>query len=250
MRSAVDWRACATRLAAALAAPGLDIVHPFPVAAFNDRADAAQRLPDLGRADALGVLIGNTRALWAPFVAACAADPALRASADPVDRYVERCVGAAVDALGIRGIVRWAHAPPPRLPIQRLADATGLAPLSPVGLNVHPVYGPWLALRAAVVLDVAAPPALPAAALPCGDCPRTCGPAFDRARAAQRGRFGLARTWRLWLAVRDACPIGRAHRYDEAQIRYHYARDRAALDARAAGARPGATDCISPRRAE
>jgi len=28
--------------------------------------------------------------------------------------------------------------------------------------------------------------------------------------------------WRAWLAVRDACPLGRAHRYTEPQVLYHY----------------------------
>jgi methylmalonic aciduria homocystinuria type C protein len=35
--------------------------------------------------------------------------------------------------------------------------------------------------------------------------------------------------WRLWLAVRDACPVGREYRYSENQIRWHYAHDRSAL---------------------
>jgi methylmalonic aciduria homocystinuria type C protein len=234
MPSGDDWRAMAAAIAQQLAPRGLDLVHPFPVAACNARVDGAQRLHDLGRPDALGVLIGNTRALWAPFVAACDADAALRASADPVERYVEACVTPVLAALAVRRAVRWAHDPPPRLAIQRLADVTGLAPLSAVGLNVHPVYGPWLALRAAVVLDVAGPAELPVAAPPCSDCTRRCGPLFERARAAQRGHVGIAGTWPLWLAVRDACPVGRAHRYDEAQIRYHYARNRSALGARAA----------------
>jgi hypothetical protein len=36
--------------------------------------------------------------------------------------------------------------------------------------------------------------------------------------------------WHAWLAVRDACPVGRAHRYDDDQLRYHYAGERDALD--------------------
>jgi methylmalonic aciduria homocystinuria type C protein len=54
-------------------------------------------------------------------------------------------------------------------------------------------------------------------------------PLFERASAAQAGRDGIGDTWPLWLAVRDACPVGRAHRYCEDQIRYHYAGDRTAL---------------------
>lgn len=230
MRAGEDWGTLTVAVARQLRPHGLDLVHPFAVAWFNAAVEPAQRLPDLGRGDALGLLVGNTRALWAPFLAACRADAALRDAADPIERYTEARVVPAVAALGRRSALRWAHDPAPRLAIQRLADATGLAPLSPVGLNVHPVYGPWFALRAAVVLDAAGPAgAAPAPALPCPDCAHACVPAFERARAAQGGRLAIAATWRLWLAVRDACPIGRAFRYDEAQIRYHYARDRSAL---------------------
>jgi hypothetical protein len=31
------------------------------------------------------------------------------------------------------------------------------------------------------------------------------------------------------LAVRDACPIGSEHRFDEDQTRYHYTKDRQIL---------------------
>ena len=225
-----DWPALTAAIATHLQPHGFDIVHSFAVAWFNDAVEPAQRLPDLGRADALGVLVGNTRAIWPPFVATCRSDAAMRDAADPVERYVETRVTPVIAALGVRSAVRWAHDPPPRLAIQRLADVTGLAPLSPVGLNVHPIYGPWFALRAALVLDVAGPPGeAPRPPLPCPDCARTCQPSFDRAMAAQRTRTGISETWPLWLAVRESCPIGREWRYDEAQIRYHYARDRSVL---------------------
>ena len=49
----------------------------------------------------------------------------------------------------------YAHEPPPRrVAMQRLADLSALAPLSETThLNVHPEYGPWIALRALVVFD-------------------------------------------------------------------------------------------------
>ena len=229
MRSG-DWRTVTAAIAARARPHGLDLVHPFTVAWFNATVEPALRLPDCGRSDALGILIGNTRALWVPFLAACRADAGLRASADPIERYVETRLTPVVTGLGACSALRWAHDPPPRLAIQRLADATGLAPLSPVGLNVHPVYGPWFALRAAVVLDLAGPAGdPPSPPLPCPDCVHTCVPLFERARAAQVGQTGIDDTWPLWLAVRDACPVGRTYRYDEAQIRYHYARDRSVL---------------------
>ena len=38
----------------------------------------------------------------------------------------------------------------------------------------------------------------------------------DPAGSARRG-------WHAWLAVRDACPVGREHRFQEDHIRYGYA---------------------------
>jgi methylmalonic aciduria homocystinuria type C protein len=53
-------------------------------------------------------------------------------------------------------------------------------------------------------------------------------PAFERALTTLDGAPGEANLrahWQTWLAWRDACPVGRAHRYTEAQIRYHYLRE-------------------------
>lgn len=43
--------------------------------------------------------------------------------------------------------------------------------------------------------------------------------------------------WRGWVRVRDAFTLGRAWRYGEDQLAYHYGQDRAAL-LRAAGCGP------------
>jgi hypothetical protein len=39
----------------------------------------------------------------------------------------------------------------------------------------------------------------------------------------------LGESWPLWANVRDACPVGKVHRYGDDQIRYHYAKDRMML---------------------
>ncbi len=232
---AAPWQQIAERIAAGCAPAGFDLVQPFGVAWYNAVVDAPYRLPDLGRQQALGVLIGNTRALWPRLLAALRAEPALRVDPDPVQRYTTARVLAALQPLGQRWDVRWAHdVPPRRVAMQRLGHLSGLAHLSPSFLNVHRVYGPWIALRAAVVVDADAPPGPPPdPPSPCPDCLHACLPLFERAAAALRERGaaqrGLGDTWRLWLAVRDACPVGRQYRYSEEQIAYHYRIDRSAL---------------------
>ena len=108
----------------------------------------------------------------------------------------------------------------------------GLAVLAPSHLAIHPTFGPWFALRAAIVVDVDGPPPRPIPARACA-CDHGCGPALARALAAgpPTSADELRARWRLWLAVRDACPVGRAHRYPDDQLTYHYTGDRAALPA-------------------
>ena len=98
-----DWRRLTDEIAARLAPDGIDLVHPFAVGWFNSVVEPAEALAAFGRTGALGVLIGNTRRLWEPFLAACRADPILRASADPIEGYVESRVTPTIADLGVRG---------------------------------------------------------------------------------------------------------------------------------------------------
>src|ERR1051325_343419 len=75
---------------ASLAAAGFDIAHAFDAAA----AARDVRLAMLGGRERLGLLIGNTRALWPRFQDAMR-DPGLAAQRDPLDRYTERALDAA-----------------------------------------------------------------------------------------------------------------------------------------------------------
>ena len=213
---------------------GLDIVHPFSLAWFNDGVTPSLRLPDGGRPGALGVLIGNTRRIWPAFTRVLRNDPALLDAEHPLDTYVER---ALTDAAGLtitaRHVILWAHRTTPRpIAIQRIAHASGLAHLSPSQLSIHPHYGPWWALRAVIVVDTDGPvDERPRAPDPCTACSKPCLGAFERALAAtDLGRPGdVERQWRPWANVREVCPEGQASRYGEDQLRYHYAKDRSVL---------------------
>jgi cyanocobalamin reductase (cyanide-eliminating) / alkylcobalamin dealkylase len=208
-------------LAARALAGGFDLVAGFSVDAWNAAAPPGQQLTPR-RERGLGAVIGNTRALWPRFTAALAEDAALLAEEAPLDRYSERVIGAAAGDAP----VLFAHRPP-YPPIQRIADHAGLAHLQPSHLCVHPVYGPWIAMRAVVLLDAPAPAPVAPTPPPC-ECARGCLPLFERAAA-----LGFdprhEPTWRAWVAIRDACPLGRAYRYDDDQVRYHYSVDRSAL---------------------
>ncbi len=211
------------QLAAACARFGFDLSGVTVVGAYNPLVDEAFRLP--GRDDSAVLVIGNTSALWPKLT------EFVRSSstplADPVDFYSEQSIESAVRSTIPADMVidlRFAHEPPPRrIAIQRLAQVAGLAWLSPSHLCIHHEFGPWIALRAAIVLDHR-PEAVGTPAQPTCDCAAHCLPAFERALAAgvPDGRAQLEKTWELWLAARDACRVGRKHRYSDEQILYHY----------------------------
>lgn len=208
-----------------LADAGFDLVHAFDAAGAAREPGwefLAHELPSVG------LLICNTRALWPRFVAAMR-DPALAAETDPLDRYTERAIERAFPGapiyFGHREYGRLASrddsgAAQPRaggafLPFTRLAVATGLGILAASHLVIHPIYGPWFALRAVVLVSGVPPPTAPIAASPCG-CGTPCRSALTRALGSP--------AWEAWLAVRDACSL-RAWRYSDEQIRYHYTKE-------------------------
>lgn len=190
---------------ATLAAAGFDLAHAFDTA-------AVAREPGLGilaGGARLGILIGNTRALWPPFTEAMR-DPALAAERDPLDRYTERSIDAAFRGARIHyGHRRYDGA---FVPLQRLAVATGLGALAPSHLVIHPIYGPWFALRAVVVIDGEPPASRPPIPPPCR-CDGSCTAALARAQRSS--------DWRDWLAVRDRCSL-RGWRYGDDQLHFHY----------------------------
>jgi methylmalonic aciduria homocystinuria type C protein len=217
-----------------LSSAGFDLLTPLQVGWYNQRVTAAFRLADWGSPRNLGLVMGNTRALWAKFLAALAADAELARAEQPLDSYTEQCLKRALLALDLPASVRFAHSVgEERVAMQALAHAAGLAYLSESHLSVHAIYGPWIGLRAAISFGVPGPagppPALPH---PCGGCGQRCLPAFRRAADALAGQLdsATARTHAdLLLAYRDACPTGREHRYGESQLRYHYSGDRSLL---------------------
>jgi methylmalonic aciduria homocystinuria type C protein len=226
-----DWQAIFANLATAAARAGFDLVQAFSVAHYNAAAPATERLDDLGRAalpGALGVVFGNTRELWPVFTSAYAQDAALAGAEHPLDAYVvTRLTSLLAEATSARSQLVFAHVTTPRaFPIQRLAERVGLASLSPSHLAIHPLHGPWLALRAVAVIDVAGPSgALPAVARPCLGCSAPCLPALEQALLVSGeplSSAAIARHAGDWIAVRDACPVGRGSRYGANQLAYHY----------------------------
>lgn len=225
-------------LRARLSAAGFSLFAEGVVGPYNEElraVDARFVLPDFGRTDARVMLIGNGFELYDAVRRAAREDCALRESANPIDEYAKAQIEAAIADLGERCEIRFTFDPPPRtFAAVRLARSLGLAEMGPTMLAIHPVRGPYMALRAAVVFDQAGTPAEPLES-PCKRCAeRPCVPAMKAALDAVGGAEKLDRAAILneveaMINARTACPIGRDYRYSEALLRYHYLHDRELL---------------------
>jgi hypothetical protein len=224
----------------ALARAGFAVTAAGRVGPYNREVAPvapAFTLPDFGREDALVLLVGNGGELLDALRDAAARDPSLREDAHPVERYARETITSLAETHlgGARYAIRFSHAPPPRtFAAVRLARLLGLAETGPTQLSIHPERGPWLALRAAVVVDAPGPEPTGASSK-CAECSRKpCRPAMAVALdtiggLANLGRPTLKAHADLFIAARDACPVGREHRYPEPLLRYHYTVDRRVL---------------------
>jgi epoxyqueuosine reductase QueG len=154
---------------------------------------------------------------------------------NPLDRYTKRIADAvAAEALAPRAVSHALYFPfdgaEPLIPFQRLGRAAGLGGPGPLGLQIHPVFGPWWAYRALVIVDRELPASAPIGD-GCAGCDAPCVaacPAHAVARAgfavaACHARRLAAEPCRLSCAARIACVRGPAHRYADAELAFHMA---------------------------
>ncbi|MGE0142190.1 MAG: hypothetical protein AB7I19_10050 [Planctomycetota bacterium] len=108
---------------------------------------------------------------------------------------------------------------------RQLAEMCGLGSVSPViGHFLHPVFGPWVSLRIALLVRGEPFGALPREVVdfdPCAECARPCVDAcpvrvYDGSGATDLcacANHRLASGCADGCAVLHACPVGREHRY-------------------------------------
>lgn len=187
-----------------------------------------------------GVMIGNAgSAMWPVFAAALARQPVLRSSAHPLDDWTRSVLGPLARELN----AEFSHPSdgPPWQPFQRWARDCGTLFQSPLGLNIHPEYGLWSALRGALILDTEIAGAVSSASHPCDQCEtRPCLAACPVNAFRPDGYFAedcrqeLTGTDRAGCmhgacAARRACPVGADWGYEPDHAAFHMVAFRAGL---------------------
>jgi len=152
--------------------------------------------------------------------------------ADPLDAYTVAQVERVQDALSRQGhksaaAFYWEKRADTYADFQAIAAAAGLGGPSKLGLLVHPVFGPWIAIRALLFTDKHIPPHRAPPYEPCTGCPAPCeracpvaavGFPFQQAACADRRQRDPCRQR---CDARIACVIGRDYAYDEAVQAFH-----------------------------
>lgn len=233
---------------AASAPWGLNLVAAVAVSRYDAHAQGAARraaAADPG-AQAIIVVANGGGDFWRAFTAFAASHPGWRERANPLDDFtraiVEDTLAPAVRAQGVRCTPVYPFlAGGPTLNFMELGKLAGLAGPSIVGVVVHPMYGPWLAFRAALLVDVAIE--APGAALgfdPCPGCTaRSCVTACPAGAVNSASGWDIPRclTHRVEREAectprchaRAACVLGPEHRYPEDELAYHQQRALAAI---------------------
>ena len=175
-------------------------------------------------------MVGNGgRTLWERFVADVARDPRLLVGeAHPLDCYVARILADVDPEPGPgRRWVRCAADDGADVDFRTLAVEAGLGWGSPLGLVLHPRFGPWMGLRAACFTTEQWTPTRLGAS-PCASCSRPCvsacpagavGTRFDIARCASA--HAVPGPCAVICHSRQACPVGTDHQYSDLQLHYH-----------------------------
>lgn len=151
---------------------------------------------------------------------------------DTIDDWTRATVSSLAADLDATAVYPFDMSPP--WPFLTWARRGGAGHVSPLGLNIHPVYGLWHAYRATllfpVVFDLPRPtagahPCESCTAKPClAACPVSAfdGKSYDVEACAAHVKCeaGAPCATRGCLA-RHACPVGQAYAYAPAQAQFH-----------------------------
>ena len=244
----------------ALAPYGLNLVAATSVGAYESLVPPAYALSPLLTEAKSVIVIGNGGGnFWRGFQSYCAQHPGFRETREhPLDDYTVECTEHSVTPRLERSggshcmVYPFQFDNGPQVSFMHLAQAAGLAVPSILGILIHPAYGPWIALRAAVVTDQELPTEVLTTRFdPCPTCTeRPCLPTCPAQAihaetgwdipACTRHRIGTPTDCVDRCHARYQCVYGREHRYPPDALSYHQARAFAMMRAYAARREPRA----------
>lgn len=230
-------------LTRALAPFGLNLIGVTSPEAYDAVAPSSHRLATRDAAGAIVVIGNGGGAFWSAYRDYLTHHPDHAARDHPLDDFttlvLESHALPVAERMGLRPVLRlpFQETTPP-LSFVHLAEAAGLGRRGLPGVLLHPEFGPWMALRGALLVDDAASAARPAAGFdPCPSClDRPCVTACPGAAVSYPAGWNVPRciAFRVDSAERNpcldrcharvACVYGRAHCYPPDALAHHHTR--------------------------
>lgn len=243
----------------AAAPSGLNLVAATPASRYDAAVKSEYRAAVISPGTKAIVVIGNGGgAFWKKFKHHADKNPRWMARDNLLDDFtrlvIERDVISALAGSGNPHTVIYPFMNSgPTLNFMEAGKAAGLSGPSILGVMVHPVYGPWIAFRAAILLNESIDE--PGAAYrfdPCPSCTaRTCISACPAEAVSIAKGWDIPKclTHRVEVELdcaprchaRAGCVLGPEHRYPADELAYHQMRSLRAM-------RPYYEAHIKPRR--
>jgi hypothetical protein len=227
----------------AAAAPyGLNLCAAIPLARYDAAVKPGARASLIDPAARSIVVLGNGGGdFWAAFKRHAARNPGWRERENPLDDFtrdvVEREVTVPLRDAALRyTIIHPFMSNGPTLDFVALGKAAEIAGPSILGVVVHPRFGPWIAFRAALLLDIEVEAPGEARGFdPCPGCvPRSCLSACPVGAVSFPAGWDVPKclTHRVEVEpdcagrchARAGCVIGPEHRYPDDELAYHQMR--------------------------
>lgn len=222
---------------------GFELFGVVRAQTFDRCQPAGRRVTDLAPGAGTALVIGHGGpAGWERMVEVDGEPGSARPGHDPIDAFSRRTGEELVHLLADAGCEARVVLPSDRCTLNflQLGEESGFGTISPaIGLLVHPRFGPWVSLRAAILVqgqpfgDSAWSHSIACEYQPCTGCKRPCLEACPADAYTERGfppdldkcishrqTGGCTRG----CDVRRACPVGADYRYgpDEERFRHSY----------------------------
>lgn len=220
---------------------GLNLIAALPAERYEIAAAPAYRAGAIYPGCRSIVVIGNGGGdFWRAFKTHAAENPGWLERDNPLDDFtrevVEKEIAARIQTAGVRCIAVYPFGSGPALNFMQLAKLAGLAGPSIIGVVVHPVFGPWIAFRAALLIDREIDH--PGGAIgfdPCPTCStRSCISACPAAAVSFPSGWDIPKCMAHRVEAhpecadrcdaRVACVLGPDKRYPDDELAYHQMR--------------------------
>ncbi|HUY29162.1 MAG TPA: hypothetical protein VMV27_17260 [Candidatus Binataceae bacterium] len=221
---------------------GLNLVAAASVERYDAMVAAPYRASTIAPSARSIIAIANGGgALWAALKRHADANPGWWRRDNPLDDFTREVVEREIAPIARIGGAAPAIVYPfmgggPTLNFIELGKAAGLAGPSILGVVVHPVFGPWIAFRAALLIDQAIDAPGEAAGFdPCPSCTvRSCIPACPVGAVAYPAGWDIPKCIAHRVEnepecaprchARAGCVLGPEHRYPDDELAYHQGR--------------------------